>query len=216
MLDYLPESDTWLTLGEAARRLNVHPTTLRRWADNGDIPVMLTPGGHRRFSAGDLDAFARKRHGIRRSSGIEQIWADRALDQTRQVVVTQQQPWLAGIDEQMRQRHRQLGRQLLGLTLQYISEENNGDHLLDEARRIGREYATVGIEAGVPLTDALQAALFFRDMLTETALQLPETTRIQPEANLRLLRRINSLINTVHLAIAEVYDAHENDRLRRS
>ena len=39
----------WLTLSEAAEQLGVHPTTLRRWADNGDIPVSVTPGGHRRF-----------------------------------------------------------------------------------------------------------------------------------------------------------------------
>ena len=44
-------------------------------------------------------------------------------------------------------------------------------------------------------------------MMVETALQLPENVRIKPEANLRLLRRINTLINIVHLAIAEVYDA---------
>ena len=48
MAQQLPETEAWLSLKAASKKLNVHPTTLRRWADNGDIPVMLTPGGHRR------------------------------------------------------------------------------------------------------------------------------------------------------------------------
>jgi hypothetical protein len=49
--------------------------------------------------------------------------------------------------------------------------------------------------------------------MIETALQLPENVRIRPEANVRLVRRINTLLNTVHLAIAEVYDAANQDIL---
>jgi hypothetical protein len=46
--------------------------------------------------------------------------------------------------------------------------------------------------------------------MIETALQLPDNVHIQPQANMRLMRRINTLLNTVHLAIAEVYDAHNS------
>ena len=60
------EVENWLPLGQAANRLGVHPTTLRRWADKGDIPFFLTPGGHRRFAVSDLDAFA-EMHRRRRS-----------------------------------------------------------------------------------------------------------------------------------------------------
>lgn len=52
-------------------------------------------------------------------------------------------------------------------------------------------------------------------MIMETALQLPENTRIRPEANVRLLRRVNKLLNTVQLAIAEVYDAASTNSLSR-
>jgi len=82
MTEQLPEAEQWLSLKEASRRLNVHPTTLRRWADNGDIPIMLTPGGHRRFSSLDITQFSQNRHGLRRVSGIEQVWAERALTAT--------------------------------------------------------------------------------------------------------------------------------------
>jgi excisionase family DNA binding protein len=44
-----------LSLGPASRLLGVDPDTLRRWADLGRIGVFTTPGGHRRFSRGDID-----------------------------------------------------------------------------------------------------------------------------------------------------------------
>jgi hypothetical protein len=100
-----------------------------------------------------------------------------------------------------------MGRQLMALTLQYISNGED-ERLVAEARRMGSEYGRHCQSLGMPLTDALQAAIFFRDAMIETTLQLPESVRISPEANLRLMRRINTLLNNVHLAIAEVYDAH--------
>lgn len=203
----LTDTKKWLPLGRAAERLNVHPTTLRRWADNGDIAVMLTPGGHRRFALSDIEQFAENRHGLRRQSGIEQAWADRALAVTRQEIVAHQDDqWLAALDENERERNRVMGRQLMALTLQYISNGDD-DKLLEQARQMGNQYGRHCQKVNMPLTDALEAAIFFRDMMVETALQLPENVRVRPESNLRLLRRINTLINTVHLAIAEVYDA---------
>lgn len=201
------DSNQWLSLSEAANRLNVHPTTLRRWADNGDIPIMITPGGHRRFASADIDQFAEGRHGVRRASGIEQAWADRALMVARQEIVAHQDVhWLAALDEATREQNRIMGRQLMALTSQYIS---NGDdeRLIDEARLIGMQYGRTCQQINMPLTDALQAAMFFRDTMIESALQLPENVNIRPEANVRLLRRINTLLNAVHLSIAEVYDA---------
>lgn len=204
------DTEQWLSLSEAAQRLNVHPTTLRRWADNGDIPLMLTPGGHRRFAQSAIDQFAQNRHGLRRLSGIEQVWADRALTVTRaEIVAHQDAHWMIAIDEATREQNRIMGRQLMALTLQYISNGDD-DQLIEEARRMGREYGRTCLHINMPLTAALQASMFFRDTMIETALQLPENVNIRPEANVRLLRRINTLLNAVHLAIAEVYDATDS------
>ncbi len=206
MSDYLLETQQWLTLSQAAEQLGVHSTTLRRWADNGDIPFMLTPGGHRRFSSADILVFAKGRRQLQRTSGVEEIWAERALVETRQQIAAKQdRAWLANYDDDRRAEHRALGRQLMGLTLQYVSDPNGNGRILEQAHKVGLQYGRLAREENLPLTDALQAAMFFRDMLVETALQLPESTRIQPQANVRLMRRINKLLNTVNLAIAEVY-----------
>jgi excisionase family DNA binding protein len=47
----------WLTLGQAARYLGVAQSTIRKWSDQGRLPAFYTPGGHRRYRQGDLDAF---------------------------------------------------------------------------------------------------------------------------------------------------------------
>lgn len=45
------------TTSEAARRLGVSLSTVRRWSDLGYLRGYRTPGGQRRFSAQQLDEF---------------------------------------------------------------------------------------------------------------------------------------------------------------
>jgi excisionase family DNA binding protein len=200
-------ANKWLSLNEAARRLGVHPTTLRRWADTGEIPVMVTPGGHRRFTAADLERFTDERLRLRTVGGLERIWAEQAMIKTRTEIVRQHEtPWLAVFDEQDREHKRVLGRRLMGLMLQYVSLQDGGEELLDEARSIGREHANNALGLSISLVAAMQIVLFFRDTLIDVALQLPDVANVRPEANLHLLRRMAALLNAVELAVAETYD----------
>jgi excisionase family DNA binding protein len=196
-----------LGLGQAARYLGIHPITLRRWADHGEIAVMLTPGGHSRFALAELQRFSESRQQPRLSSGLEKRWADQALLQTRQGIAGQrQEPWLTAFSETDRQKERELGRRLMGVMLQYVALAEGGDDLLEEAQTIGQGYAANALRLGLSLVEALQAMLFFRDIMVEAAVQMPEAARARPEANARLIRRINRLLNTVQLAIAGVYE----------
>ena len=207
MKDFLPETEQWVSLTRASDFLGVHSTTLRRWADDGQIPFMLTPGGHRRFALSDLQQFSAERRQSQMPASFEQMWAEKALTQTRQAISAHKDAsWLANHDDDMREQHRLLGRRLMGLTLQYISDPESNGTLLKQAEEIGRQYGRLSRETNLPLTQALQATLLFRDMLVDTAFQLPSTVSIKPEANLRLMRRINELLNVVHLAIAQAYE----------
>lgn len=210
------ERDTWLPLSKAAKRLNVHPSTLRRWGDNGALPMLLTPGGHRRFAVSDLERFAQE-HLVRQEAPIVEMWAGEALTQARQeLVVHRDEQWLAAYDERTRQRHRELGMQLLGLTMRFLAGEEEPERCLEEARQIGREYGEIAQTMGQPLSAALRASIFFRDTLVETAVHLPESAHVRPAASRQLMHRINALLNTVHLAIAEVYDADNATGVSRS
>ncbi len=195
----------------------MHPTTLRRWSDSGEIETMLTPGGHRRFLIVDLDAFSRKRSSMMGRDEVAAEWADRALQTTRQEIITRgEAPWLSGFDNGARDSNRRLGQRLLGLTMQYIgAPQEEQAPLLAQAQAMGRQYGQMAYAAGLPLTEALEATLFFRDLLVETALQLPENMPIKPQANVRLMRKINHLLNRIQLSIAEVYDESRPDIVHR-
>jgi hypothetical protein len=164
-----------------------------------------TPGGHRRFAATDVAQLAGRQYDASPTK-LNQLWAEQALAHTRQELNGQDDTWLAINDTRLRERHRQLGRELLALTLQYIAAPGENEHLLFQARQVGQQYGQIAQQSGLALTEALKAALFFRDTLLEAAFNLPEDVHVQPEANLRLMQRVNHLLNTVHLAIAACYD----------
>jgi excisionase family DNA binding protein len=193
-------AEVWLSLQKAAQKLGVHPATLRRWADDGTIACTTTAGGHRRFAQTTLDAFMSR---AREQQPEAAHWASLALSRARQDVARQPDAhWLQTLDTGSRDKHREVGRKLMGLTLQYVSAPTEDDGLLNQAREVGREYALLSKSHGTPLRDALEAALFFRDRLLEATWTMPQTTRNDN----RLDRRINTLLNTVQLAIAEVYE----------
>ncbi len=48
-----------VTSGEAATLLGVADKTVRRWANSGHLPVVRTPGGHRRFRRSDVENLLR-------------------------------------------------------------------------------------------------------------------------------------------------------------
>lgn len=54
---------TWLTVGEAAEVLNVHPDTVRRAVTSGQLKAGRTPGGHRRITRASVEEFRRKLYG---------------------------------------------------------------------------------------------------------------------------------------------------------
>ena len=197
----------YLSLSAASKLLGVHSATLRRWADAEAIPVYLTPGGHRRFARHDIEALAAQKPLSVRALGS--AWAARALAQARNDLAAapvSRHMWLARIDEPDRPAWRRIGQQLMGLVLHYINSPRDDEDLLSEARRIGTDYAVQARRAGISLVAALEAALFFRDSLVESAMQLSEDVHPRAEERARLLRRISRVSNEVHLAVAAGYE----------
>ena len=65
-----PTRQTWLTLGAASEQLGVSESTIRRWADAGEIRSYRTNGGHRRILEEDLLAIvANEARNRRRAEG---------------------------------------------------------------------------------------------------------------------------------------------------
>ncbi len=199
--------EQWLPLSKAAERVGVHASTLRRWADSGYVRYVTTAGGHRRFSERDIAALTERQS---QRHVVSQDWAARALTHARSEVAHENAGgdahWLQSLDASARDAHRAVGRKLMGLTLQFVSSDDERPELLAEAGEVGREYGRLSRDTGVTLRDALAAALFFRDRLLEATWELPVAARSQSGQDNRLERRINTLLNTVQLAIAEIYE----------
>ncbi|MGB1250424.1 MAG: MerR family transcriptional regulator [Candidatus Promineifilaceae bacterium] len=196
----------WISLKEAAKRLDVHPTTLRRWADKGEIRVTVTPGGHRRFDPAEVERFNNSQR-VRRPDEVQSVWAKNAIQNSREGIVARPQAsWLQTQDEQTRLQFRSLGQRLVGLAMQYMARQDEAEDILRQATEMGHEYADVSMATGMGLTDALRASMFFHGQLLESSLELPENARIRPETNRRIMRRINTLLNTIHLGIAARFE----------
>lgn len=74
----VPADPDWLTLGQAAKYLGVAQSTIRKWSDGGRLTAFYTPGGHRRFRRGDLDAFVGSSRGAGRTRPLVLIVDDDA------------------------------------------------------------------------------------------------------------------------------------------
>jgi len=196
----------WITLAQACRVLGVNESTLRRWADAGQVRTFRTPGGHRRFSESDLLTLTAS--GPAASDPERTNLADLALTRIRRRLQRPRQSdatWYQQLSDEERLRLRLLGRRLVSLISDYFTRRTRRAKLLEEARAIGREYGRELGTAGTPLRDALAAFMFFRRSLDETARQLALRNGLSTDETVDGLEHISDLADEVLLAITEAY-----------
>jgi excisionase family DNA binding protein len=166
-------AELWLSLKEAAELLGVHTSTVRSWADQGRLPVHRTQGGHRRFRREDVElCMAAQEAGEAGDIDAGKI-VQSVLARTRTQIVEgrlEHEHWYQKLDEEAREQYRRGGRSLLeGLMTFLFSDEGSAKA---EARAIGFEYASVGRRCGLNSVDAVNAFLFFRNLLVESLLNV--------------------------------------------
>ena len=68
------DSEKLLTPNDVAELLHVSPTTVRFWAQKGDLKALTTPGGHRRFKHEFVEEFAQSRGmSLQSASNVKRI-----------------------------------------------------------------------------------------------------------------------------------------------
>jgi hypothetical protein len=110
-------------------------------------------------------------------------------------------------DDAERDRRRADGRALLGLVMHYAGAAGDDPSVAEEAHRIGERYAAACLNARMPLTEAVTAALFFRDALIESALETPPSTKRRGAEKARVITRINEVLNAYLLGLVGRYEA---------
>ncbi len=196
----------WLALKEASDFLGVHFTTLRTWADNGDIPVFRTPGGHRRFSLDDLRRFLAQRSQLATADEhrIVSVAVVRAREELeRQLPVDQR--WRYPLQGDAEQARRQRGRQLFALAVSFVLKPAQSERLLEQGRELGREYGWEAARSGIGLPETGKAVQFFRSQLVETV-RHQEGAALPDADDLRVQRLIDLFLDEVLYAVLDGYE----------
>jgi excisionase family DNA binding protein len=197
----------WLTLREASALLGVHPATVRQWSDEGKLDTFRTPGGHRRFARTDIERLLHVQPV--RGHGLTTYLVNEAVERTRRSLpeALAQAPWAQHLDEEQRGRWRAAGRGLLALVAGLAARAELSDTQHEAALEFGRDYGQMMAAADHTLPDAVLAFLFFRDFLLETVLQLPETTGLDRDQTVIIVKRVNTLLNSVLCEMMQTFEA---------
>jgi excisionase family DNA binding protein len=196
--------DRWLTLGQACRLLNVDESTLRRWADAGQVHTFRTPGGHRRFAEHDVRAIL---HGRGRVQFADV--GDLAMRRIRQQLhgrAGANADWYASVDDAQREKLRPLGRRLMALVADYVAKRGKRSSLLEEARCTGAEYGVELVRTGMSLSQAMRAFTFFRRSLDQSTKQSLAKAGTPTSESVEICEQVMSLADEVLMGIAGAYE----------
>ena len=204
-----PQAQEWLSLGQASRLLGVSHSTVRRWADAGEIRSYRTSGGHRRILNEDVRQFmaqtsqAAGTPDTDRISELAVARVKRRLSRRRQ---SHEMDAFAGLEIASRERLRFIGRQLVDLFARFVSSRTRPERFIDDARGIGGEYGRTLVGAGVTLTDAVMTFNALRRSLEETAAQLASEAQQGTEEAVEAMESILGLADSVLEGMAQVYE----------
>jgi excisionase family DNA binding protein len=205
-INHHEESGDWVSLHEASTLLGVAASTLRRWGDNGRVPMKRTLGGHRRFSRAAIDRLAAGQPAdlaLARGDAPRYGWSFDTRDLARQEWHNR---FSAG---PLTDRMRGLGQRLLGLLMQYINRREEDSRFLVEARAVGETYGRESRSADINLHDTVEAFLFFRSAFSQLAMPLPgiaQPTDLAEAADLRA--RLDRFMDAILLGVIA---GHEDD-----
>ncbi|GIV78739.1 helix-turn-helix domain-containing protein [Litorilinea aerophila] len=197
----------WLTLKQASDFLGIHYTTLRSWADKGEIPVFRTPGGHRRFSLADLRRFLDARLS-QRAPGESEHLVSAAIVRVREEIqkISQEQVgWHYPLEGDAVQQRRQRGRRLFALAISYVLKPKPRPRLLQEGRRLGFEYGREAALSGVGLTETGRAVQFFRHQLYQV-IRSGNPGQAMDADDVRIQQLIDQFLDEVLYAVLDGYE----------
>jgi len=119
----------------------------------------------------------------------------------------QGQSWYDRFSEQARHAHRTLGRRLLELLMNYLTDPTSRGELLQEINKLGAEYARLSLANDLSLADSVRAFLFFRDLIIDSVIQMAEVLSLHtPHDWADRLRQANLLTDELLLALIEEYE----------
>jgi len=195
----------WLSLKGAAGLLGVHPSTVRTWSNDGKLPTYRTSGGHRRYKAHEVELW-KQSHDRPENADYDQM-IQRAVQKVRLQASAGQlelQEWYFKLTPEARDQYRATGRQLAqGMTSFLMSSQKEA---IAEASAMGMDYGARSRKYGLSQSEAVQAFLFFRNLLLDAMISVFEEARVpSTTAWGEMLRKFHQFTDRVLLAVLESY-----------
>ena len=203
-----PRRPVWITLNVASEMLGVSESTVRRWADAGEVRSFRTAGGHRRVHEDDIRGIVARAtvtpgRDTDRISGIALARVKRRISRGRQ---TQSLAVFEGLTSEAKDRLRLTGRQLVDLFARYIASGSKGERFNEDALTIGHEYGRMLVGSKVGLTNAIAIFNSMRRSLEETASQIATEAGISTEEAVEAVESTLELADRVLEGMAAVYE----------
>lgn len=199
----------WLSINAACEILGVDKSTLRRWSDNGRVPVFRTPGGHRRYSEADLHAFlagelVQQRRVSRRELAalardeFERRKARGGLDLYNGFM--QPDDWT---NELAQTRDR-----MIDLCIRYASGRGDPDEMLASARELAQGYGRCTASANLEMSQVVESFLRFRRPLLDALARYGEKEKLTVKRCVRMMGKLNGYLDVMLTSLVEAHEAH--------
>ena len=201
---------TWLRLSDAAEYLGVHPTTLRRWSDEGQVACIRTPGGRRRFAQTALDDFlaalSKPAHQTGSDSpALPDAFAHAPMSSKMGHPGIRDESWYGQIEDSRRHAFRRQGQQLMSALMHYVTRDDPGEIYLQEGTRLAREYAQLSVSAGLSIMDTTRAFMTVKRSITSTLHETGSLDGPPDAATWHLYKRTQDFLDHILMAILNVY-----------
>lgn len=199
----------WLSIDAACKILGVDQSTLRRWSDSGKIPVFRTPGGHRRYSEDDLRSFMQGEQRPRRRMSRQLLTSMSLSGYERDYLhEASSHSWYHAYDAATLAELRPLGRQMVDLTIRYISGRGQREEILEQGEAIGRRYGYSSARVGLSTVEALDAFLFFRKPVIHAVIRYIEEENLDTRRAARILSELSDFTDKVLMATITAHQEH--------
>ena len=201
MAQHVAERSDWLSLSQASRILGITPATLRRWADRGDVPAFVTPGGHRRFSRAVIDHLvppATPRRHLLKSPDASALRVARGYMRS---AAGAPMPLSQGDRAEFRAR----GHRLLELVIEHLNDEGRPRAGLAPAMREAAEYGRRAAVAGTPMPEAIGAFVRFRHALMTELASSARRRRLNAAELAGLMLEAEQVVDRLLLSLTEGY-----------
>lgn len=208
-----------VTISEASHILGVSEAALRQWTDEGKIKAFVTPGGHRRYSRIELKKFIASPQKVLRIKDLvieleDTVQLHREIDRA----FLSSTSWYSELSQESQDDLAHLGRSLLRVIIQYISEPSKREENLQLARDVGRSFGQTLAKLGLPLTDTVEAFVLHHAPIMKVITQLatkpgaltgrvvetiPLATRVMDETLVTLVAAHQQYRDTLHRELKE-------------